>query len=380
MHLLTSCSGMGIGEGAETMAPEYHLLSCVWEITLACCFSCRYCGSRAGRMRSGELDTAECLEVVRQLADLGCRRVSLIGGEVFLRPDWPDIAASIAGQGMSAAIVTNGWLISDAIIDQLKEVRIESVAISLDGPREIHDRYRQEGSFDRAIQAIGALAENGIAVSAITTLHSQNAGHLDEMYEILEGCGICAWQLQACSPMGNAAQSGFSTSIDFGEVIAFVERHCPVAPFAIGLADNIGYWSRGEGRLRGVWDGFAPFQGCEAGLTSIGIDSVGNVRGCESMYDPRFIEGNLRERSLGDIWTDPESFAYNRKFTLEDLTGRCRDCVHGSICAGGCRSYNYFSRGKLYEAARCACSQDAQPAGQELPATGALLADGCFPE
>ena len=37
----------------------YQLYSCVWEITLACCFSCNYCGSRAGKARENELTTEE---------------------------------------------------------------------------------------------------------------------------------------------------------------------------------------------------------------------------------------------------------------------------------------------------------------------------------
>lgn len=62
------------------MRVKYPLQSCVWELTLACCFSCRYCGSSGGRARDGELTTAECFSVAEQLADLGCKRVSLIGG------------------------------------------------------------------------------------------------------------------------------------------------------------------------------------------------------------------------------------------------------------------------------------------------------------
>lgn len=51
----------------------YQLRSCVWEITLACCFSCKYCGSRAGKARENELTTEECLAIAEQLADMGCR-------------------------------------------------------------------------------------------------------------------------------------------------------------------------------------------------------------------------------------------------------------------------------------------------------------------
>ena len=63
----------------------FQLRTCVWEITLACCFNCKYCGSSAdGRKRNGELTTEECLKVAEQLATMGCGRVSMIGGEVFM--------------------------------------------------------------------------------------------------------------------------------------------------------------------------------------------------------------------------------------------------------------------------------------------------------
>ena len=78
------------------------------------------------------------------------------------------------------------------------------------------------------------------------------------------------------------------------------------------------------------------------------------MRGCESLYDERFNEGNLRQRRLRDIWEDPGAFAYNRQFRREMLTGQCARCRMGPWCAGGCRSYNYFVHGKLYESPACA--------------------------
>ena len=69
----------------------------VWEITLRCDLACRHCGSRAGHGRPDELTTAECLDVVRQLAELGTREVAIIGGEAYLRDDWLDILARHQG-------------------------------------------------------------------------------------------------------------------------------------------------------------------------------------------------------------------------------------------------------------------------------------------
>lgn len=333
------------------MRGGWRLRSCVWEITLACCFRCRYCGSRGGRARGDELSTAECLDVAEQLAELGCRRVSLIGGEVFLRDDWAQIAGRLTALGVRVAIISNGYLFSPALLAELKRIGVESVAISIDGPEAVHDAGRQPGSYRRCMEAVRALVGAGIPCSVISTLRHGSVAGLEALYDTLRESGIGAWQLQACSPMGNAA-AGIDWRVDGGAVIDFVERHRDEAPFMLGIADNLGYFTPAEGRLRGR-DG-AVFGGCRAGLSAIGIDSAGNVRGCEAMYDQRFNEGNLRQRRLRDIWEDEDAFAYNRRFAPSLLTGRCASCEHGSYCAGGCRSYNYFVHGKLYEAPFCA--------------------------
>ena len=335
---------------------SYRLRSCVWEITLACCFSCAYCGSRAGKPRQNELTTDECLRVAEELYELGCGRVSLIGGEVFMRGDWDTIVKSLTDRGIRTAIITNGFLFGEAVLEELRTANIESVSVSLDGPREIHDKYRQSGSFDRALSAVEALLGAGIPTSIITTLHSENAPHLPEILETLKKYPIYAWQLQACSPMGYASDSELDHRFDFRKVMDFIDENADTVPFSIGMADNIGYFTDDDGRLRGNRSGVAFFRGCMAGISAIGIDSVGNIRGCESMYDERFIEGNIRQQSLRSIWEEPGKFAYNRAFGKELLTGKCAECKFGEYCAGGCRSYNYFVHGKLYESPYCARS------------------------
>lgn len=128
------------------------------------------------------------------------------------------------------------------------------------------------------------------------------------------------------------------------------------------LANDAGAAGGLEGAAHRIGCGVARRAG--AGLTAVGIDSAGNVRGCESLYDERFIEGNLRFRTLREIWEDPDAFAYNRRFTPELLSGKCGACAYGAVCAGGCRSYNYFANGgKLYESPLC-----ARRAGAEEPA------------
>ena len=270
-----------------------------------------------------------------------------------MRPDWKDIVERLVKNGISACIISNGYMIDTGLAVELRNLNIESLALSLDGPERIHDRYRQEGSFKRVKRALGVLANVGVPTSVISTLNSENEKTLEELYDFLIDYPIFAWQLQACLPMGNASRSGVDHRFDVKRVIRFVEDHAD-APFALGIADNIGYFTESEGSLRGNRSGVAVYKGCQAGISAIGIDSVGNVKGCESLYDERFIEGNVRQRSLKSIWEDPDAFAYNRKFNTDMLTGKCASCDKKNACRGGCRSMDYFAGGKLYESPYCA--------------------------
>ena len=337
----------------------YKLKQLVWELTMSCCFNCKYCGSGGGQHRDNELTTSECLDVADQLIELGIERVNLIGGEVFMRPDWDVIAKRLTSAGVKVTIITNGWLFNSEVIQQIKDAGIKALGISLDGPKDIHDKYRQTGSYDRAIKAIDDLTAAGLKVAVISTLNSENVQRLDELYNILKTKKIYTWQLQACSPMGNAANSGIPFEINHSDVMRFIvdknkETVRNKNKFIIAAADNIGYFDDDEVFVRGSLTGQRFYNGCMAGISSIGIDSIGNVKGCESMQDPRFNEGNLREKTLKEIWENPQGFSYNRQFNIDKLTGKCMNCEFDRVCRGGCRSYNYFATGGLYEHPYCA--------------------------
>ncbi|HEX3345199.1 MAG TPA: radical SAM protein, partial [Polyangiaceae bacterium] len=93
---------------ARDVDRAYRPIYAVWEITLACDLACRHCGSRAGRARPDELTAAEALDVVAQMADLGVKEVTLIGGEAYLRDDWTDLVRAIRARGMLCSITTGG--------------------------------------------------------------------------------------------------------------------------------------------------------------------------------------------------------------------------------------------------------------------------------
>src|SRR5277367_4958449 len=102
----------------------------VWEITLRCDLGCRHCGSRAGRTRKDELGTAEARDLVHQLADLGLKEVTLIGGEFYLREDWDQIAAEISRRGMLCSIVSGARQMTDERIRRAVKAGVGKISLS----------------------------------------------------------------------------------------------------------------------------------------------------------------------------------------------------------------------------------------------------------
>src|SRR5882762_3223930 len=105
----------------------------VWEITLACNLKCIHCGSRAGHRRAKELSTGECVDVVRQLAELGTREISIIGGEAFVRRDWLTIVRAIRDHGIDCTMQTGGYKLSRDMIQAAADAGLRGLGVSIDG-------------------------------------------------------------------------------------------------------------------------------------------------------------------------------------------------------------------------------------------------------
>ncbi len=114
----------------------------VWELTLKCDLACGHCGSRAGRTRPDELDTAACLDLVAQMAALGVLEVTVIGGEAYLRDDWLTIVRAIRDAGMHCSMTTGGRGLTAELARAGAEAGLRSASVSIDGHEATHDRLR----------------------------------------------------------------------------------------------------------------------------------------------------------------------------------------------------------------------------------------------
>jgi len=317
----------------------------VWETTLACNLNCLHCGSRAGRKRKSELNTQEAFAMIRELAELGCRRICLSGGEPLLRKDWPRLVEEIAKHGMIPTMITNGQKFTREVARTAKDAGLYTFGVSIDGLEHTHEFIRGPGTRTRVFDAWENAAAAGLQYTAITHVNSMNLFQFPDVHEQLVDAGVMAWQVQIGRPSGNMMDNDHMVirPRDLLVLVPMLADLIHKGGTRVIASDSIGYFGPHEELLRKQGHLRLPFfAGCMAGCRVIGIESDGWIKGCLSLpsrMDGRddFLEGNIRDRSLKDIWHDPDAFAYNRRFTPSMLEGFCAECEYGRICRGGCR-------------------------------------------
>jgi len=324
----------------------------IWEITLKCNLKCLHCGSSAGKARSNELTTKESLLLCKDLAELNLRGITLFGGEPFIRKDWDIIGKEIKDLGMKLSIVSNGFVNAKNIIQRLSRLHVDSVQISLDAASsKTHDFIRGcSGSFKKTIEFIHLSKKAGLPIGAVTTVSKMNFNELPAIRDFIIKEGI-DWQIQEGIPIGRLSKKMILSPHQYytlGLFIASTQKNYKSKDISISHPHNFGFHSEMIPSLNKNVN----WNGCWAGKLVLGIQSDGNVKGCLALGD-EFIEGNVREKSVIDIWENPNAFSYNRQTKKIELGENCKGCKYGKTCRGGCSTRSYVMTGVLYNDPFC---------------------------
>jgi radical SAM protein with 4Fe4S-binding SPASM domain len=313
----------------------------VWEVTLRCDQACRHCGSRAGVERPDELTTAECLDLVQQLAALGVMEVTLIGGEAYLRTDLLDIVRAIRAHGMHCTMTTGGRGLGPALARELARAGLGSASVSIDGGEASHDRLRgSNGSYRDALAAMTALREAGVRLTVNTQINRLSVVDLPGVLDMLVAQGAEAWQIMLTVAMGRAADEPDVLMqpydlLDLFPLLDTLAARCQEHGVRLYPGNNLGYFGPYESRLRGTLPR-GHGGSCGAGRNTLGIESDGLVKGCPSLPSAAWGGGTIRDHALADLWERASALRYTRDRTVEDLTGYCRTCYYADTCRAGC--------------------------------------------
>ena len=330
----------------------YRRSYAVWEITLVCNLSCGHCGSRAGKARQSELSTAEALDLVRQLAEVGIDEVTLIGGEAFLRKDWLILVKAIRDHGMDCGITTGAYGISAGHAKRMFEAGLQQVSISIDGLEPTHDKLRgRPGSWQSCFRSMQVVSQAGIPVTCNTQVNRWTAAELPQAYALQRDAGMEAWQLAMTVPMGNAADNWemLLQPVELLELFPLLARlKLQAKGDGVDLlpGNNIGYYGPFDDILSEIGGRHEVWNGCAAGFSTLGIEADGTIKACPSLPTRDYGGGNIREQSLVDIVTAAPQLNFNEGGKTDHLWGFCGDCEYAKLCRGGCTwtAHVFFDR------------------------------------
>jgi len=301
----------------------------------------------------GEMTTEEAKRFIDDLADFKVPVLLFSGGEPLIRPDFFELAEYAAAKGIRPTLSTNGTLITREVAQRIKDIGVGYVGISLDGLREVNDKFRGKiGAFQAAMEGIQNCVAVGQRVGLRFTINSHNFAELDKIFDFIEEENIdrvCFYHL-VYSGRGNkmieedvtpeqsrqAMETIIRRTIDFEErglrkEILTVDNHCDgVYIYLRTLKEN----PEKAARIKEL---ISMNGGNRSGIAFAEVDPLGYVH--PDQFTQHITFGNVRERKFGDIWTDLShpimAGLKNRKPLLK---GRCARCQFLDNCNGNFRT------------------------------------------
>ncbi len=262
------------------------------------------------------------------------------------------------GKRIENAFQTNGVLLDDRWGEFLAENRF-LVGISIDGPRELHDRYRVDkggqSSFDRVTRGIGYLKKHGVEFNTLTVVQRHNSYHPLEVYRFLKEVGSRFMQFIPCVERIAKARSSHSLvlisprSEERAEVSEWSVEPVQYGKFLRSIFDE---WIRHEvGRYfvqifdvaLESWSGMEPSlcvfrETCGAAMT---VEHNGDLYSCDHFVYPENKLGNIMESPLGVLVNSPQQrkFGQDKRDTLPRY---CRECEVRFACNGECPKHRFI--------------------------------------
>ena len=328
-----------MGRAACSMLHGIALTLCP---TMGCNFDCPYCFEDhfAGKMTPEVQDDVVAL-TERMLDASGAKNISVawFGGEPLLAFDVIEslstrlmaLAAERGGE-YSASIITNGYLLTQEIVDTLERCKVNNAQITIDGLGATHDATRHLAgggpTFERIVANLRDL-KIPFKVNIRHNVHGGNKSEIDELEAFIK---------QLAKESGNnleyypAPVSGSEVADERGKQVSLL---CDSDASEVGLKQEVGRFSAGRGHYCGAHS-----------IWSVGIDERGNLQKCwEAVDKPAISFGTAHDWDPTDPLssaTNPDNLTMYLNTACPVPDDECRECIWLPHCVGGCPHRRLF--------------------------------------
>ena len=325
-------------------------------IAHTCNLNCSYCFASQGKYHGDR--AVMSFEVGKRALDFliensGTRRnleVDFFGGEPLMNFEVVKQLVAYArevekekGKNFRFTLTTNGVLIDDEVIDFANR-EMSNVVLSLDGRREIHDRFRVDyagkGSFDRIVPKFQRLVEKrgGKDYYMRGTFTHANPDFLEDIKVMLDlGFTELSMEPVVCPPGDPAELTDEDTAIvmkqyeELAELMLQRDKEGRPFTFYHYMID-----------LTGGPCIYKRISGCGSGTEYMAVTPWGDLYPCHQFVGEE-------KYKLGDIYNGVTNTAAQCEFAGCNVYSRpeCRDCWARLYCSGGCAANAYHATGSV---------------------------------
>ena len=312
--------------------------------TMGCNFDCPYCFEDHGSGTMSQDVQDDIIALTERMLDAShTQRLSVtwFGGEPLLAPD---VIESLSARlialaderdiSYSASIVTNGYLLTQEMVDMLHKAKVDSAQITIDGLEATHDATRYlRGGGPTFARITSNLRETNIPFK-VNIRHNFHEGNKSEVEELESYIGQLAEESGNNLRYYPALVTGSETADERGKQVGLL---CENDASGIGVKQESGRFHAGRGHYCGahsVW--------------SVGVDDKGNLQKCwEAVDKPDLSYGTAHDWDPADplaTASNPDNLTkyLNTATALDDE--ECRECVWLPSCSGGCPYKRLFEK------------------------------------
>jgi uncharacterized protein len=262
------------------------------------------------------------------------------------------------GKKIENAFQTNGILIGDEWGEFFAENHF-LVGLSIDGPAELHDRYRVdkggEPTFDKVMRGLGYLTKHGVEFNTLTVVQRRNSYRPLEVYRFLKGIGSRFMQFIpiveriATTPgpnglvlIGPSAEVSAKVSawsvepLGYGRFLNAIFDEwvrCDVGKYFVQLFDvALGSWLGTESAL-------CVFR--ETCGSAMALEHNGDLYSCDHYVYAENKLGNIMQTPLSVLAHLPQQQQFGQD-KRETLPRYCRQCEVRFACNGECPKHRFL--------------------------------------
>lgn len=265
-------------------------------VTNKCNYRCRHCYNNSGEDFYEELTDEELLSVAKQACELKPMSVCLCGGEPLIRGKIIyDIIEELSTKCGIVNIVTNGYLITENVLNNLKNAGINSIQVSLDGNSAfLHENMRMiSGAFEKATNAIRMAVKCGLRVAVSFCPNKLNIYKIEETCKLVKELGASEFRMMPLLLMGRGKDMiNMKPSADeylwLQQTISILKDKYQDAKFGITWGDPLDHIARMPENSNNNMNSYA-----------VEIRSDGKLLLCN--YLP-IVVGDLKKHTLKEYW------------------------------------------------------------------------------